>query len=282
MLTPADQSPGMQQYGFQPALIPTIEQHRPTVHNAQRAAELGGERIAVQTMVGFEGAEAGCLANKEEAQRRPQKEERRHYKRAPFPPLSNQLAFPPLPQSPNEYSTQVMPRPQENKRKALRVCIRDKEILACPDSRSEKNIMSEAFASEQHLLIHRNPRDIARFELGSGKEVWSTGRVRTNVKLLRAPLRRKQHWFYVFVVCPVPVIMGMTFLVEAGTLTVNKHLLESCPAPLSGMYSLLWRPNNIKKRGHLRPTAPYQSQTRTATNLVQPSTYFPASRAMQF
>jgi hypothetical protein len=143
--------------------------------------------------------------------------------------------------------------------------------------------MSEAFASEQHLLIHRNPRDIARFELGSGKEVWSAGRVRTNVELLGAPLRRKQHWFYVFVVCPVPVIMGMTFLVEAGILTVNKHLLESCPAPLSSMYSLLWRPNNIKKRGHLTyrwPTAPHQSRTRTPTNLVQPSTYFPASRAM--
>jgi uncharacterized Zn-finger protein len=93
--------------------------------------------------------------------------------------------------------------PPSNRRKVLRVLIKNKEHLACPDSGSEKNIMSETFAKEQNLEVRRRPKDLKRFELGSGKHVWSAGSVRAPVELLEA-LGRKKRRFYIFqpVQCP--------------------------------------------------------------------------------
>ena len=134
----------------------------------------------------------------------------------------------------------AMGRPRENKRKVLRVRIKGKEHLSCPDSGSEKNIMSESFAKEHEFEIRRGTKDLKRFELGSGKYVWSVGRVRVPVELFGNPLSRKKYWFYVLPNCPVPLIFGMKFLKEAEILTKNRHMLETCPTELSNISSLLW------------------------------------------
>ncbi|KAH8803453.1 hypothetical protein F5884DRAFT_507900 [Xylogone sp. PMI_703] len=139
----------------------------------------------------------------------------------------------------------------ENRRKVLRILLQNKSQLACPDSGSEKNIMSEAFAKSNHLRITRKSRDIKPFELGSGKTVWSIGRVRATVELLGSTIRQKLKWFYVFPNCPVPLILGMAFLTEAEILTKNRHMLENCPAEFSNVSSLLWI--GTPRKRHLPP-----------------------------
>jgi len=130
--------------------------------------------------------------------------------------------------------------PPENQRKVLRVLVKNKELLACPDSGSAKNIMSEFLANECGLKIRRTPKDIKQFELGSGKCISSLGRVRVTVELPGNTLRRKKRWFYIFSTCPVPLILGMPFLKEAEILTKNRHMLESCHAEFNSISSLLW------------------------------------------
>ncbi|KAN0094254.1 hypothetical protein V8E51_017438 [Hyaloscypha variabilis] len=137
------------------------------------------------------------------------------------------------------FATRCRPSP-ENQRKVLRVLIKNKEHLACPDSGSAKNIMSECLANNSGLKIRRSPKDIKQFELGSGKYISSVGRVRVYVELLGNALGRKKCCFYVFSICPVPLILGMPFLEEAEIMTKNRHMLESCPAELSNISSLLW------------------------------------------
>jgi hypothetical protein len=128
----------------------------------------------------------------------------------------------------------------ENTRKVLRIRINNTEHLACPDSGSWKNIMSEAFAEENNLVIRQRPKDLKQFELGNGKDAWSMGRVRIPVELLRNTVGRKKRWFYVFPTCPVPLILGMPFLRETEVLTKNRYMLESCPVELGSISSLLW------------------------------------------
>ncbi|RFU30696.1 hypothetical protein B7463_g5670, partial [Scytalidium lignicola] len=129
---------------------------------------------------------------------------------------------------------------QENKRKVLRIHINGKEQLCCPDSGSSKNIMSKTFANEQKLEIYQRTKDIKRFQMGSGKYVWSVGRVYLRVEVPGLPLRRKKRSFYVLEGCPVPIAVGMPFLEEAEIQTKNRHLLETCPADWSNISHFLW------------------------------------------
>lgn len=139
---------------------------------------------------------------------------------------------------PSAFKTRYRPPP--NRRKVLRVLIKNKTHLACPDSGSAKNIMSEALANECNLKIRRSPKDIRQFELGNGKCISSVGRVRVPVELMGNTLGRKKRWFYIFSVCPAPLVLGMPLLEEAEILTKNRNMLESCPAELSNISSLLW------------------------------------------
>ena len=129
--------------------------------------------------------------------------------------------------------------PTENRRKVLRVLIKRKECIACPDSGSEKNIISEALAVERKLTISRRSKDIQPFELGNGEFVWSVGRVRTKVQVPGLPLWKKLN-FYVFNKCPWPLVLGVPFLPRTKLLTRNRHLLEDCPQVMDHISSLLW------------------------------------------
>ncbi|KFY55625.1 hypothetical protein V496_06947 [Pseudogymnoascus sp. VKM F-4515 (FW-2607)] len=141
----------------------------------------------------------------------------------------------------NPYASSLNAKPRENRRKVLPVQIKDKDHLACPDSGSEKNIISKACAVEHGFRIrHRKTKDIKRFEVGNGDIVWSIGRVFETVGLPGSPLWKKKRWFYVLDNCPVPLVMGMEFLREAEVLTKYRHLLENCPVEMSNISSLLW------------------------------------------
>jgi hypothetical protein len=130
--------------------------------------------------------------------------------------------------------------PVHNRRKVLRALINSKEHIVCPDSGSQKNIMSESLVCQRHFEIHRGPEGLKDFELGSGKSVRSIGRVRVSVQLPGITLQKAKRWFYVFKDCPVDIVLGMEFLEEAEVLTKHRHLLENCPADLHNLSSLLW------------------------------------------
>jgi hypothetical protein len=128
----------------------------------------------------------------------------------------------------------------ENRRDVLRVLIKKKDCIACPDSGSEKNIMSEALAVDRKLYIQRRrPRDIKEFQLGNGKFIWSIGRVRVKVQIPGLPLRKSLN-FYVFKDCPVDLVLGISFLAKAKIFTTNRHLLEECPSEMKNISPLLW------------------------------------------
>ncbi|KAH8816615.1 hypothetical protein F5884DRAFT_873315 [Xylogone sp. PMI_703] len=131
-------------------------------------------------------------------------------------------------------------KPQENKRKVLRIHINGKEHLCCPDSGSSKNIISKAFASGKRLKIHQQSKDIKRFQMGSGKNVWSVGRVYLHIKIPGLPFKWKKRSFYVLEGCPVPIVIGMPLLGKAEIHTKNRHLLETCPADWSNISQFLW------------------------------------------
>jgi len=111
--------------------------------------------------------------------------------------------------------------------------------------------MSEAFALKQKFRIRNRSKDMRQFELGSGKKVWSTGRVSVPVELHGTPHSRRKCWFYVLPNCPVDLILGMPFLKEAEILTKNRHLLENCRTDWNSISSLLWigSPRNRMKFG---------------------------------
>ncbi|OBT55098.1 hypothetical protein VE04_03568 [Pseudogymnoascus sp. 24MN13] len=140
----------------------------------------------------------------------------------------------------NPYIFPLNAKPRENRRKVLRVRVNGQDHLACPDSGSEKNIISKACAVEHGFRIRRKTKDIKRFEVGNGEIVWSIGRVLETVGLPGSPLWQKKRPFYVLEDCPVPLVMGMKFLKEAEILTKYRHLLENCPAEISNIPSLLW------------------------------------------
>ncbi|KAL3418102.1 hypothetical protein PVAG01_09817 [Phlyctema vagabunda] len=127
-----------------------------------------------------------------------------------------------------------------NIRKALRIEVCGEEHLACPDSGSERNIMSARFASENKLRIRQRREDFKRFELGNGKHVYSIGRVRVSTTVPGLSRFRQKKVFYVLAQCPAPLVAGMPFLEEYEILSRHKHLLVDCPSTMSCAPSLLW------------------------------------------
>lgn len=138
---------------------------------------------------------------------------------------------------------------KENGRKALRVIMGGKEHLACPDSGSDKNIMSEDFAKSNQLAIRSGKNDKKLFELGNGSCVKSVGRVRISCSLTRGHLPKKKTWFYVLAKCAFSLIVGRQSRDGAALLTKNRHLLERCPPEMLGLSSLFFIGTPRKSRG---------------------------------
>ncbi|XMA18866.1 hypothetical protein WAI453_011657 [Rhynchosporium graminicola] len=136
--------------------------------------------------------------------------------------------------------SQSYTRRPENRRQVLPIKIGNQTYLACPDSGSGKNMTSPAFVAEKKLKMREGPKDNKPFELGSGKVVWSIGKVFIPVNIPGCLLRRKKQPFYVLRNCPVPLVTGMPFLEEIEVLTKNQNLLKDCPPEISEISTLLW------------------------------------------
>ncbi|TVY90900.1 hypothetical protein LAWI1_G001356 [Lachnellula willkommii] len=130
-------------------------------------------------------------------------------------------------------------KPKDFKRKAIRVVINGKECYARPDSASDQDIITKAFAEEHNIPIQREEGDKSIFKLGTGSFIQSIGRAYIPFKLFGGS-ESEHRWFHVFKKCPVPLIMGMGFLEKIKLYSKNKHLLVDCPSSFGSMPMLKW------------------------------------------
>ena len=118
-----------------------------------------------------------------------------------------------------------------NGRKASCVIMGGTECFACPDSGSDKNIMSEEFCRSKQLEIRAGAGDKKLFELGNGEYIKSVRCVRISCALTRGHLPKTKTWFYILEKCAFPLIIGRQALDAAQPLTKKagwKCALKAC------------------------------------------------------
>ncbi|OBT43773.1 hypothetical protein VE00_06272 [Pseudogymnoascus sp. WSF 3629] len=94
------------------------------------------------------------------------------------------------------------------------------------------NLTADLMDEQQHAFNSH----LSTYGVGSSVSTSINGRM-SDVGSDIYQLKRR---FYVLKNCPVPMVIGMKFLREAEILTRHRHLLESCPAEMSNISSLLW------------------------------------------
>ena len=139
--------------------------------------------------------------------------------------------------SPSSTTRTPPPNTFNYRRKAVRVLLNGKECIACPDSGSDRDIMSEVFAEQHGFIIRRTETDKEWFKMGNGKACHSIGRVRVSCTLLEES-ELEWRWFYVLAKCAIPLIVGMSFTQQAGIFTSQKHLLTDYPSDFMLMPTL--------------------------------------------
>lgn len=100
--------------------------------------------------------------------------------------------------------------------------------------------MSKDFAEEKGFRIREGRTDRRRFQMGNGEYVESIGRVHIPFSIVGLQNTRRKRWFHILAICPEPLILGMSFLVEHEILTANKHLLVDYVANLAKNGLLSW------------------------------------------
>lgn len=98
------------------------------------------------------------------------------------------------------------------KRKAVRILFNGKETFARPDTASDQNIITEAFANEHGIPIHTSTSHQSVLGLGNGTYVTTLGRAKVPIKVLggdRTISKEEYQWFDVLRRCPVPLILDL-------------------------------------------------------------------------
>lgn len=128
-------------------------------------------------------------------------------------------------------------RPSRFKRKAVQVLMDGNINYAQPDSGSEADLISEAFARESGVHIDRTSRQV--FRMGNGKEVRSIGKAYMKCRLLGdANEEEENRVFHVLERCIAPIILGMGFLEKCKLYTSKLHMLIESPFKFGNMLSL--------------------------------------------
>jgi hypothetical protein len=125
-------------------------------------------------------------------------------------------------------------------RKALRCLVGGAECFARPDSASDRDIITEAFAKEHGICVQRGHADKSIFKLGSGKLIQSVGKALVPLSLFGDARSTENRWFDVLANCPVPLILGLNFIRKLKLFTENKRLLVDCPYSFGDLPALKW------------------------------------------
>ncbi|KAI0398013.1 hypothetical protein F5Y17DRAFT_464414 [Xylariaceae sp. FL0594] len=102
------------------------------------------------------------------------------------------------------------------------------EIMACPDSGSDENIMSLEWADRLGLHIQKPGHQTTRFSLANGKITEAIGQVTAQCSFGAGPPLNETMFacvFHVFKSLAVPVIIGMEFLEQTETLSKHRGRL---------------------------------------------------------
>ncbi|KAF4472499.1 hypothetical protein FALBO_624 [Fusarium albosuccineum] len=124
------------------------------------------------------------------------------------------------------------------------------EVMACPDSGSDENIISLALVNELNLAVEPTSDEPRRFSVANGNIVQAIGQVLVSCRFAAgAPSidPNLECVFQVFNVLAVPLIMGMNFLHETETL--SKHMDRLVEQLIPGMQSLRVNSVGSSKRG---------------------------------
>jgi hypothetical protein len=105
--------------------------------------------------------------------------------------------------------------------KAINILMCRKNHFARPDTGSDRNIMSRAYA-KRHGISYRRTTEI--FQLGTGTLAYPIGKADIGISVPGIDFTKKVG-FYVMQECPNPLIMGSEFIDEIQLYTRNKHLL---------------------------------------------------------
>lgn len=126
-----------------------------------------------------------------------------------------------------------VPRMFENttnyRRKMVGMYLNDTPCFARPDTGSDRNIISAAFAADLGVEIHQSDNGNDQFVIGNGQYTESIGKA---FIICRLPGGQDDQslWFHVMAKCSEPVIVGFEFVREVELYTKNKHLLVDCPS----------------------------------------------------
>jgi hypothetical protein len=112
--------------------------------------------------------------------------------------------------------------------------------MARPDTGSDGEIMTEAFAKQHGHVIHHGGDDKAIFKTSSGKLIQSIGRTLVSLSLIGERQSIELRWFHVLKKCAVPIVLGDNFIKKIKLLTENKHPLEDCTLGFGDIATFKW------------------------------------------
>jgi hypothetical protein len=142
--------------------------------------------------------------------------------------------------SPSTFWTRAYSKARDYKRKALRCFIDGAEFFARPDSASDRDIITEAFAKKRGIIVQRGDKDKSLFKLGNGKFIQSVGKALVPLSIFGYGQSTENRWFDVLAKCPAPVILGLEFIRKFKLFTENRHLLVDYPYSFGNLQALKW------------------------------------------
>ncbi|KAE9362992.1 hypothetical protein N431DRAFT_489935 [Stipitochalara longipes BDJ] len=108
--------------------------------------------------------------------------------------------------------------------KGIKILLDSKEHFARPDTGSDRNIISRAYAKKHGILIRKHKTKVENFRLGTGTFARSIGKAHIKTSVPGIDFEDIVR-FHVMEECANPLIMGSEFVREIQLYTRNKHLL---------------------------------------------------------
>ncbi|KUJ16320.1 uncharacterized protein LY89DRAFT_719065 [Mollisia scopiformis] len=130
-----------------------------------------------------------------------------------------------IPQGAKHAQKRTYSKATDFKRKAIQLLIKGKICSARPDTGSDRNIITEAFAKEHNIKIQQREEDKDVFVVGNGQYTRSVGKALVSCALFGGSESEQSLWFHVMAKCSAPIIMGREFLRKIRLYTENTHLL---------------------------------------------------------
>jgi hypothetical protein len=120
------------------------------------------------------------------------------------------------------------------------IVLKGAEVVACPDTGSEQNILSKEVATQLGILDQLDSSRSGRFVLGNGRDVQSLGAVDIEFTFAQEPEILLKCMFHVFESLIRPAILGGVFLRHTETLTKHRQRrLRQTPIQTSSLWQIM-------------------------------------------